>query len=184
MKIILLRHVESESNKGNKADSQIDSELTEEGREKAKKLIPQLKKLKIDVIIVSPLKRTLDTIKPFLESLKSKPKIIVGKLTSERDLGKFTGSKIGDFQEYCNKNNLDKVFQKPEGGESIFDTYKRAKKLFSSLKKNYKRKNILICGHKNFLLCLEIVITNKRIEKYYSYPPLKTGEIKELKLNE
>ena len=140
--------------------------------------------MSIDVVIVSPLKRTLDTIKPFLESVKSKPKVITSKLTVERDLGKFqSGSKMGDFQKYCEEKNLDKVFQKPEGGESIFDMYKRAKKLFSYLKKSYKKKNILLCGHKNFLLCLEIAITNKKIEDYYSYQPLETGEFRELKLN-
>jgi broad specificity phosphatase PhoE len=184
MDIILLRHAESKSNKENKADSQIDSELTEEGKKEAKELISKLRELSIDIVIVSPLKRTLDTIKPFLESVKSKPKVIINKLTVERDLGKFTGSKMGDFQKYCEENNLDKVFQKPEGGESIFDTYKRAKRLFSYIKKNYKKKNILICGHKNFLLCLEIVITNKKVEDYYSYQSLKIGEFKELKLNE
>lgn len=91
---------------------------------------------------------------------------------------------MGDFQKYCDENNLDKVFQKPEGGESIFETYERAKKLFSYLKKNYNKKTILICGHKNFLLCLEIAITNKKIEDYYSYSSLKTGEFKELKIKE
>ena len=148
----------------------------------AEKLIPKLKKHNIDIFIVSSLKRTLETIKPFLEILKIKPRVITSKLTLERDLGDFTGSKMGAFQKYCEDNNLDKVFHKPKNGESIEDTYKRAKKLFSFLKKKYFNKSILICGHKNFLMCLEIALTKKDIWKYYSYKPLKNKELRKFRL--
>lgn len=178
MKLILLRHTESKSNKSNKADSQIDSELTDEGRKNAKQLVSKLKQYDIDIIIVSPLKRTSDTLKPFFKSLKTKPKTIISELTRERDLGKFSGSKMGEFQKYCDENDFDKVFHKPENGESIHDTYKRAKRFLSYLKKEFPEKTILICGHKNFLLCLETVIKNKPIKDYYSYKSFKNGELR------
>ncbi len=182
MEITLLRHTESKSNKENKADSQIDAGLTEKGLKDAEKLIPKLKEHNIDIFIVSLLRRTLETIKPFLKTLKIKPRIITSKLTLERDLGDFTGSKMGAFQKYCEDNNLSKVFHKPKNGESIEDTYKRAKKLFSLLKKKYFNQSILICGHKNFLMCLEIIVKKKQIKNYYSFDALKIGEIREFRI--
>ncbi|MCL5730172.1 MAG: histidine phosphatase family protein [Candidatus Pacearchaeota archaeon] len=135
MKLILLRHAESVSNKIKSADSRMNSELTKEGKEEAKRLMSRLKKYKIDVFIVSPLKRTLDTIAPFLNTLKAKPKVVISELTSERDLGDFTGSKMGDFQRYCEENQLNKIATRPKNGESILDTYKRAEKFLSFFEK-------------------------------------------------
>ena len=45
MDLILLRHVESKSNKEDKADSQMDSELTEKGKKEAKELISKLERI-------------------------------------------------------------------------------------------------------------------------------------------
>ncbi|MFH1501260.1 MAG: histidine phosphatase family protein [archaeon] len=180
MRIILLRHSESISNKKDKADSQIDSGLTAQGKEDAQKLISKLKNLKIDLFIISPLKRNLQTIQPFLSTI-NKPKVIVEDITLERNLGDFTGSEMGAFQRYCDENKLDKVFYKPENGESIADTYERAKKFLRSLKK-YSDKTILVCGHKNFLMCLEVLIKGEDIRDYYNFIPLKNSEIREFEI--
>ncbi len=181
MKIVLLRHAETTSNKNNKADSQIDAELTENGWKDAHNLIPKLKNLKIDVFIVSPLKRNLQTIQPFLDTLDN-PKVIVNNLTIERNLGDFTGTPMGVFQKFCDDNNEDKVFCKPKNGESIADTYKRAKKFLLFLEENYKNKTILICGHKNFLMCFETLLRNLDIKDYYKFKSLKNTEIREFNI--
>ena len=142
MKIFLLRHSETISNKNNKADSQIDAELTKKGWKDAQDIIPKLENLNIEVFIVSPLKRNLQTIQPFLDTLNN-PKVFVNNLTIERNLGDFTGTLMGTFQKFCDDNNEDKVFCKPKNGESITDTYKRAKKFLLFLKENYKNKTII-----------------------------------------
>lgn len=178
MKIILLRHAETTSNKNNKADSQIDAELTEEGQRDAEKLVVKLKELGIDVFIVSPLKRNLQTIQPLLNTL-NEPEIVSSNLTIERNLGDFTGTSMGEFQKYCDDNQQDKVFCTPKNGESIADTYERAKKFLSFLKEGYKNKTILVCGHKNFLMCFEVLLRGLDIKDYYKYKPLENAEIRE-----
>lgn len=180
MKIFLLRHAETTSNKMGKADSQVDAELTNKGWEDARALIPKLDNFKIDVFIISPLKRSLQTIRPFLDTIQfSKPKVITSNLTIERGLGDFTGTPMGAFQKYCDENNYDRVFCKPKNGESIADTYERARKFLSFLKKSYGDKTILVCGHKNFLMCFEILIRRLDIKDYYKFNPLKIAEIRE-----
>ena len=181
MKIILLRHEESTSNKSNKADSQIDAGLTDKGKTKSRELIKKIKKLNVDVFIVSPLKRTLQTINPYL-NLNKNNEVIPDKLTLERDLEKFTGTPMGTFQKYCKDNNLNKIFHTPERGESIETTYKRAKRFLSELIKKYPLKNLLICGHKNFLMCLEIAIRKKSINNFSKFKSLKTGQLRKFNI--
>lgn len=181
MKLYLIRHAESIANEKNIADGQLDFELSKKGQERAKKYIKILNKNKYDVFIVSPLKRTIQTILPFLNTLKN-PKVLVNELTIERNLGKFQGSKLGAFQKYCAENNLDRVTTRPKGGESIMDVKNRAKKLVDYLRQNFKNESILICGHKNFLLCLEIILTGKSIKDFYSYKPMENEEIRVFEL--
>lgn len=178
MKIYLIRHAETDSNKGNRADSQIDSKLTKKGMIEARGLISRLQKIDADIFIVSPLKRTILTLKPYLNTLQ-KPMIVVSELTAERDLGDFTGTPVGSFQDYCDKNNKSKIFYRPKNGESIDDTYERAKMFYSYLKKEYNDKNILVCGHKNFLMCMETLLRNLKIKDCYHLSPLKNVEIRE-----
>ena len=181
MEIILLRHAETTSNKGKMADSQTDTGLTQKGQKEATLLISKLNDLEIDIFIVSPLKRTLQTLQPFLDTINN-PKIITSELTLERNLGDFTGTPKGTFQKYCDKNNYNKVFHKPKNGESIADTYKRAEEFLAYLKKNFTNKIILICGHKNFLMCLEITIRKLNLKDYYKFNPLKNVELRNFEL--
>ena len=46
----------------------------------------------------------------------------------------------------------------------------------------HPNKEILVCGHKNFLTCLEIAIKKNKIQDYYSCPSFKNGEMKSYNL--
>ena len=178
MKFILLRHAETLSNKANRADSQIDSELTKKGLEDARSLVPKLKKFKIDLIVVSPLRRNVQTLQPFLDTLND-PKIVVNELILERNLGDFTGTPMGTFQKYCDDHHYDKIFHRPKNGESIADTYERSKKFLATLKAQFPNHNkVLICGHKNFLMCLEILVRGLEIGDFANHTPLKNAEFR------
>lgn len=181
MKIYLLRHAKSIGNERKILDSCMDLGLSKKGFKEAQELVPILKKNKFDVFIVSQLKRTIQTIKPYLNTL-SNPKVVINDLTLEREGGEFTGGPQSGIRDYCDKNNLNKVTFRPPKGESISDVYKRAKKFVKFLNDNYNNESILICGHKNFLLTLEVAITDKPIKDYYSYEALDNNEIREFSL--
>ena len=89
---------------------------------------------------------------------------------------------MGAFQEYCDKNELDKVTTRPTNGESIQDVYERAKKFISKLNDQYQNKAVLVCSSKNSLMCLETVIAQKNIEDFYSFKPFELGESREFVL--
>lgn len=177
MKLYLLRHTQSVGNEKKVLDSRLDYDLSEKGKKQADDIAITLEKYKFDFVIVSPLKRTQDTIKPFLQ--RHPLKVIVSDLTLERDGGVFTGKNQEAIKEFCEKNSLERVSFRPENGESILDVFERAKKFVRYLKKTYKNESILIVGNKNFLMCLEIAITGNDIMGYYSCKPLENAEIRE-----
>ena len=121
----------------------------------------------------------MQTIEPFLGSFEKRPRIIREPLTIERNLGEFTGTQKGTFTKYCEENDFDKISCKPKNGESIVEIYERANKFLSLLRKRYRDEKILICGHQIFLNCLQLVLSGKALEDYYSIKPLENGEIKE-----
>ncbi len=181
MRLFLLRHAQSLANQKKIADSIIDSELSEEGKKMAKKLVFVLNKNKYDFFIVSPLKRTIQTIQPFLDTLE-KPKVEIEPLTIERDLGEFTGTPMGVFTKYCEQNSFSRVSCRSKNGESVEDVFERAKTFLVLIKKNHKDESILVCGHKVFLRCLTFILTNKPIEEYYSHKALSNGEIRKFEI--
>jgi len=177
MKIYLLRHAESTSNKSNFADSQTDSILSLEGQEDANRIKIELQKIQPEIFFVSPLKRTRQTVQPFLDTLNN-PIIIESDLLLERNLGTFTGTPMNTFQKYCEDNHLDKVSTRPPNGESLMDVCVRTSIFLKEIKSKYTNKKILICGSKNNLMCLQIEIEGKNIADYYSFESFKTGELR------
>jgi len=177
MKIILLRHAQSTSNQANRADSQIDSELSPQGKKDAETLVSKLSMFTIDLFVVSPLIRTKQTIQPLLNKYKH-PAVIFSDLTLERNLGDWNGTPLGAFQKYCDEHHFNKITHRPKNGESIQDLYQRALQFLSFLKEHITKKTILVCGHKNFLLCLEIALTDKNIANYYVHTALEPTQFR------
>ena len=175
-----MRHAHSIGNEKKMLDSRLDYGLSKSGKKQANDIVKVLGKYKFDVVIVSPLKRTQETVKPFLQ--KNHINLIINDLTLERDGGIFTGKNQDAIKEFCEKNRLERVSFRPEKGESILDVLERAKNFVKYLKKTYNNENMLVVGHKNFLMCLEIGLTGKDIMHYYSYKSLENAEIREFNL--
>ena len=186
MKVFIMRHAHSVGNDKAVIDSiapQFDLGLSEKGTRQAEALINTLNAYTFDVFIVSPLTRTIDTIQPYLDTL-SDPKVIINTLTLERDAGSFIGKPLLAIKDYCEEHNIkDMISFTPQGGESILDVYARAKEFLTFLKNTFNHESILICGHKNFLACLEILINNKDIMSFYSLHFLENGEIREFSIH-
>ncbi len=186
--IYLLRHCPTKDTEAGINNARVDSPLSEKGENTAKSLVSKIGENKYDLIIVSPLQRTYQTIKPYLESLEVKPQVISEELTTERDLGKLTGTIVGDgvIPNAIEESGLSKTEWRPEEGESTADVYIRAKKFYDRLK-DIPAESILICSHQNFLRCLELVLQNKEIndENFYSENPprMEPGEIRKYSLS-
>ena len=180
MYIYLRRHAHSTGNQEGIVDSRMDTELSEKGREQAAGLVSKLNAHDFDLFVVSPLKRTLHTIAPYLETV-DQPVIMTSGLVTERDAGEFTGKPLAEMQEHIDKRVLDRVAFRPEGGESMLEVYARAKKFLAFARETAERP-ILLCSHKNFLHCVEFALTGKTLSDFYDHRHLENAEFRRYEL--
>ncbi len=148
MKIYVVRHGETIENANNCLVGRINSSLTENGIEQAKKLRKYFEDKKIDLIISSPLDRCKQT----AQLISNKIPIIYSDDLLGRDHGEFTGMPRDsiNFDEYWNYYKDIKY----KNAESVKTLYNRVAKLIEDLKKKYDDKNIIIVTHSGIIRVL------------------------------
>ena len=136
MKLIIVRHGQTCSNADGIIQGQTNSQLSELGKEQAKKLKERLKDEKIDFIFSSDLDRARHTAEEVASIFRMK--VNTTKLLRERSFGNLEGRKRSDFegQDFY-------TFSTCEQNESIM---KRARDFLDSIQK-YNNKIILVVGH-------------------------------------
>jgi len=163
-----MRHLQSTDNEQGIYGAQSDASLSESGMERAEEIAPTVAQNTYDLIIVSPLQRTRQTIEPYIKTLQN-PNIIVEPLIIERGLGVFTGTRREDglLNEHREQQGLGKVLWKPPQGESIVDVYHRAKKFIEKFR-SMKVENVLVVSHQNFIRNFELILQGKDALEYYA----------------
>ena len=173
IKLVLLRHGQSQWNLENRFTGWKDIELSENGILEAKesgRLIKE-KKIQIDVVYSSGLKRAIDTATIAMKEanydhLFNNGELIIIKniAVNERDYGDLTGlnkeetaEKYGKEQVHIWRRSYD---VNPPGGESLKNVVERVKPYFeNTMKKDLEnRKNILLSAHGNSLRALFLIL--------------------------
>ena len=172
-KLVLLRHGQSQWNLENRFTGWKDIELSENGILEAKesgRLIKE-KKIPIDIVYSSGLKRAIDTATIAMKEanydhLFNNGELIIIKniAVNERDYGDLTGlnkketaEKYGKEQVHIWRRSYD---VNPPGGESLKNVVERVKPYFeNTMKKDLEnRKNILLSAHGNSLRALFLIL--------------------------
>jgi broad specificity phosphatase PhoE len=151
--LYLARHGQTQWNKVQRYQGQLDSELTLLGREQSKKLAQNIVNKRIDFIVSSPLGRAVNTAIS-CQKILNIPIINLNDIT-ERNLGLWQGSHINDIKT---EENFDEIFHqftalKPIGGESAIDCGTRIYNALQILARNYINKNLLVIFHGEALRC-------------------------------
>ena len=185
-KLVLLRHGQSQWNLENRFTGWKDIELSENGILEAKesgRLIKE-KKIPIDIVYSSGLKRAIDTAiiamkEANYDHLFNNGELIIIKniAVNERDYGDLTGlnkqetaEKYGKEQVHIWRRSYD---VNPPGGESLKNVVERVKPYFeNTMKKDLEnRKNILLSAHGNSLRALFLILN------FYTAETILTAEI-------
>ena len=185
-KLVLLRHGQSQWNLENRFTGWKDIELSEKGKLEAKesgRLIKE-KKIPIDIVYSSELKRSIDTAiiamkEANYDHLFNNGELIIIKniAVNERDYGDLTGlnkqetaEKFGKEQVHTWRRSYD---VNPPGGESLKNVVERVKPYFeNTMKKDLEnRKNILLSAHGNSLRALFLILN------FYTAETISTAEI-------
>lgn len=98
-KVYLFRHGQSEYNRDHRFTGWHDAKLTKKGKAHAKKIARKLRKKQIDVAIHTRLSRSIDTLKPVLDTHPECKKIICDDRMIERSYGILAGSTHEEFIE-------------------------------------------------------------------------------------
>ena len=185
-KLVLLRHGQSQWNLENRFTGWKDIELSENGILEAKesgRLIKE-KKIPIDIVYSSGLKRAIDTATIAMKEanydhLFNNGELIIIKniAVNERDYGDLTGlnkketaEKYGKEQVHIWRRSYD---VNPPGGESLKNVVERVKPYFeNTMKKDLEdKKNILLSAHGNSLRALFLILN------FYTAETISTAEI-------
>jgi len=141
MKLYVLRHGETDENITGVMQGNMETVLNETGKNQAISVRKKVKEAKIDLVISSPKKRTLETA---LQAAPNIPLIQDDRLLS-RDHGEFQGMKRSEInlKEYWNIK-LNKQYEKAETMGEIFN---RVSSLLNDISINYSDKTVLLVTH-------------------------------------
>lgn len=185
-----MRHGESESNISGiiNADPQTKNALTKKGQEQVKSQIEFLKNSNIDLVVTSPLQRTMESAQIIATELGlSENQILVDARIAERKPGsEWEGKKWNDFHD-IEDNQEDGVYTRKvaEDSESLKDVYKRSMELLFELEEKFQGKNILFVTHGGVVSTLHFGVEKKGLEKhafdfFYSGTLPKNADTKKL----
>jgi len=161
MKLIVVRHGETEENSKKIMTGQTGGKLTEQGGAQAKKLAERLKNEKIDFIYSSDLLRTKETLREVLH-FHTAP-VIYDPLLREKSQGVYDGRPL---QEYLDaRSQIQDRHWRPEGGENFYDVKRRVRKFIKYLQANHQDTDAILVvthgGWKNILLSYLLDIPRK-----------------------
>lgn len=169
--IYIVRHAETDFNRqGIVQGSGVNSSLNKNGQLQAMKFYEKYKDVAFDYIYTSTLKRTHETVQPFINQgitwrVRSEIREIGWGIHEGKAATPESKAQYQDLIENWRKGNLN---TKIEGGESAAKVITRLKKFLSELKKtDYKR--ALVCTHGRtfrFLLSLLNNVDFSEMEKY------------------
>jgi len=180
--LVLVRHGESLWNQKDLWTGLTDIELSEKGKEEAKKAGILLKGIHFDHVFTSPLKRALETYEIIKKELNLNVLKSSDSALNERDYGDFTGKNKWEVKKEVGDEEFFKIrrgFNHPiPNGESLKQVYERVvpyykEKVEPELEQG---KNVLIVAHGNSLRALIKYLENISDEDI-SKLELATGEI-------
>jgi len=163
IRLILVRHGQTESNVQRLLQGQSDGVLTKVGKQQAIALAKHLMDTKIDRILSSDLIRAIDTAK----SIASYHGISVevNQKAREWNCGLLDGLPAEELYRARTKSGLPISDFRPEGGETLREVRGRALSFLQEIENSYEGLNVLVCSHGDFLRMLIGCIKQKTIEE-------------------
>lgn len=154
MRLILVRHGETDANKARLALGRADIELNEHGRWQAQQLAISLKAEPIAAIYSSPLKRALATAEPIASSHRLKVQLDEGLI--EMDIGEMEGLTFQQVGErYPNFLQAwlggQAAYEAMPGGERLLDVQERAWQAIERIRQRQENGTVAAVTH-NFVI--------------------------------
>jgi broad specificity phosphatase PhoE len=173
MKLIIVRHGETNENKNGIIQGHLPGKLSEKGKEQAEKVAIRLQNEPVQYIYSSDLARSVDTA---AEIIKYHPGIPVKytEILRERNLGEFQGK----TKEQVGWNSDDHTgFLEPEEGETVNMLFQRGEKVLKLLTSAHPGDSLLIVSHGGIAKAMIAIMEGLGIEGYKSLPTLENTSV-------
>lgn len=181
MTLYIIRHGETAFNRQNIVQgSGVDSELNAHGRRQADLFFKYYQDINFDIILTSALKRTHQTLEPFILRGGHKEWKIMPELNEIS-----WGIHEGKVADEASKHNFERVMSnwlsgnyhdRIENGESAHELAERCAVVVEHLKAMAKEhKNVLVCTHGRTLLCLLTLLNDLPISEMKRFKHQNTG---------
>lgn len=144
-KIYFVRHGETDANLARiVSGGEHEAQVTENGREQAKRAGQDLKDKKIELVVASPMERTKETANIICKEIDYSPeKILHNELLKERSAGPYSGKHRDEYLAHLKSGNLDKGI---EGDEELWQRCRQACDWLKTL----DTQKILVVSHGGF----------------------------------
>ncbi|QEK11806.1 alpha-ribazole phosphatase [Crassaminicella thermophila] len=171
LKIILVRHGETENNCDGLYCGWNDIFLTEKGLMQAKKVSEKLKEENFDYIISSDLDRTMKTAE--IINQYHHVEIILESNIREMNFGLWEGLSYKEIKEKYPKEvkewENDWIDYVTPNGESVKQMYERVTKAIDKIIHKNKRGNILIVAHAGSIRAILAYLIGRGMKDYWKY---------------
>ncbi len=162
VRLILVRHGQTDANLYRLIQGQSDGPLNATGREQAEALGRHLQGIHMDHIIASPLRRAYDTACAIARhhqlGVARSPSIV------EWNCGALDGLPADEFKEVMRVSGLPLSQFRPMGGETLAEVRQRAGIFINEVLAQYDQRTVLICSHGDFMRTLVSLMRGITIE--------------------
>ncbi len=171
MKLVIVRHGQSQWNLENKFTGEVDVPLTKQGRNEAREAGKKLTGIVFGRCFTSMLIRAQETLEIILQEIHQPGiPVIKDKALNERNYGELQGLNKAEMAEKYGKHQIDLWRRSydivPPGGESLKDTAARVIPYYEkNIEPFLRSENILIAAHGNSLRALMMHLEHINPEK-------------------
>lgn len=173
VKLVLVRHGETEGNVGRIVQGQLPGVLSERGRAQVAALGAHLKEEKFDAIYSSDLARVKDTLAAITEHQETPVTWRVG--LREKAFGVFEGKPAEEYFEAFKQSGLSKGEYSPPGGESFNDVLDRVRVEFLYTLERHPDGSVLWCTHGGIIRCALAMLHQDPIDKWLDLSVFNTS---------
>jgi len=171
--LYIVRHGQTDLNKQGIVQGRgRDTDLNDEGRRQAGQFFSAYKHIPFDKIYISVLKRTQQSIQPFIdmglpyEKLSGLDELAWGVLEGQPSTPKNKAAFMKLLRDWLN-GNLDSKF---EGGESPNEVKVRQLEALQTIMSHPEEKNVLICMHGRAMRLFLCILLNKPLTEMETFP--------------
>ena len=163
LRLILVRHGQTDANLNHFLQGQSDGLLNAAGRQQAEALGRHLKDFSIDQMISSPLRRAQATAAAIARHHDLEVKN--SSLLKEWNCGLLDGVSAEEFRKKLQEFGGALSSFRPEAGETLLEVRQRAAEFLTDLTAQYPDQTVLICSHGDFMRALLSVIQQVDLEQ-------------------